>query len=137
MRRWLSLFVLLYAGSVSAFPDPGYDSWGGWRGFVGTITGRFHTEQLAGVWWLITPDGHGFFSLGVDHLRPGGDFSPSLGTAPYYDNIIARYGSETGWAAATLPRLQDLGVNTIGAFSEPQWFPQQIAYTVRLALSEY
>jgi len=138
MRRWLLCFVLLLAHSVSAAaPDPGYDSWGGWRGVVGTITGRFHTEQIDGVWWLITPDGHGFFSVGVDHLRPGGDFSPPLNTAPYYDNIIARYGSETGWAAATLPRLQNLGVNTIGAFSEPQWFPQSLAYTVRLALSEY
>ncbi|MEO8605356.1 MAG: hypothetical protein ABI629_22495 [bacterium] len=123
--------------AAAATPDPGYDAWGGWRGVSSTASGRFRTEQIDGVWWLITPDGHGFFSVGVDHLRPGGDYSPALDRAPYYDNIIAKYGSETGWAAATLPRLQSLGVNTIGAFSEPQWFPNAIAYTVRLGLSSY
>lgn len=136
MVRSLVLISLLFATAVGA-ADPGYDSWGGWRGITTASTGRFRTERIDGVWWLITPDGHGFFSTGVDHLRPGGDFSPPLGRAPYYDNIIARYGNEAGWAAATLPRLNDLGVNTIGAFSEPQWFPNSIAYTVRLALSEY
>ena len=98
-----------------------------------------------GTWWrcdplppsniLITPDGHGFFSAGVDHLRPEGDFSPSLGTAPYHDNILSLYGSDEGWAAATLPRLHDFGLNTIGAFSRPELFPGAIAYTVRLALA--
>lgn len=139
---WLAGFVFIVSSVVTTWaappaPDPGFDAWGGWRGVSGTATGRFRTERQNGVWWLITPDGHGFFSVGVDHLRPGGDFSPALGTAPYYDNIIARYGSEAGWAAATLPRLQGLGVNTIGAFSEPEWFPNAIAYTVRLGLSSY
>jgi agarase len=132
----LALVALLCATAAGAAPpDPGYDSWGGWRGVTTTATGRFRTERIDGVWWLITPDGHGFFSVGVDHLRPGGDFSPPLGTAPYYDNIIAKYGSEAGWASATLPRLRDLGINTIGAFSEPARFPNAIAYTVTLALA--
>ena len=135
MMRSSVLALLLLA--AAAEPDPGYDAWGGWRGISSTATGRFRTERIDGVWWLVTPDGHGFFSVGVDHLLPGGDFSPPLGTAPYHDNIIARYGSEQGWAAATLPRLRDLGVNTIGAFSEPQWFPNALAYTVRLELSAY
>ena len=135
MLRRLLLALLLFPTTAYAAPDPGYDSWGGWMGVTTAATGRFRTERIDGVWWLITPDGHGFFSVGVDHLRPGGDFSPPLGTAPYHDNIIAKYGSEEGWAAATLPRLHDLGVNTIGAFSEPARFPNAIAYTVTLALA--
>ncbi|MBX3023974.1 hypothetical protein KF840_03595 [bacterium] len=131
------LFALAVAATTAhaAAPDPGYDAWGGWQGITTAATGRFRTERIDGVWWLITPAGHGFFSVGVDHLRPGGDFSPPLGTAPYQDNIIARYGSETAWAAATLPRLRDFGINTIGAFSEPARFPNAIAYTVTLALA--
>src|SRR5258705_1835 len=39
--------------------------------------------------------------------------------------------------ALPISRLADLGVNTIGAFSEPERFPGSIAYTVRLALSEH
>jgi agarase len=129
--------VHLVASVVRAAPpDPGYDAWGGWLGVTTTATGRFRVERLDGVWWLVTPDGHGFFSVGVDHLRPGGDFSPPLGTAPYYDNILTKYGSEAAWATATRPRLATMGVNTIGAFSEPERFPNTIAYTVRLALSE-
>lgn len=134
VRLFLALIAFATAARAAA-PDPGYDGWGGWRGVSAAATGRFRTERIDGVWWLITPDGHGFFSVGVDHLRPGGDFSPPLGTAPYHDNILARYGSEEGWAAATLPRLRDLGVNTIGAFSEPARFPNAIAYTVTLALA--
>lgn len=113
------------------------DPWGGWRGVSTSASGRFRTERIDGVWWLITPDGHGFFSAGVDHLRPEGDFSPPLGRAPYHDNILALYGSDDGWAAATLPRLHTFGLNTIGAFSAPELFPHAIAYTVTLALARH
>jgi hypothetical protein len=135
-RAFLVLLVLAASAGAVSPPDPGYDAWGGWQGVTTTATGRFRVERLNGVWWLVTPDGHGFFSIGVDHLRPEGDFSPPIGTAPYHDNIIARYGSEAAWATATRARLADLGVNTIGAFSQPELFPSTIAYTVRLALSE-
>jgi agarase len=132
----LALALVLAGPAAAAVPDPGFDAWGGWRGVTAPATGRFRVDRVAGVWWLVTPDGHGFFSIGVDHLRPEGDFSPPLGTAPYHDNIIAKYGSEAAWAAATRVRLAGLGVNTIGAFSQPELFPGTIAYTVRLHLSE-
>jgi hypothetical protein len=132
-----TLLALTLTGvAAAASPDPGLDAWGGWRGVATTASGRFRVAQLDGVWWLVTPDGHGFFSLGVDHLRPEGDFSPPLGTAPYHDNILGRYGSDAAWATVTRARLAALGVNTIGAFSQPELFPGTIAYTVRLALSE-
>lgn len=136
MFRTLLAALLLLGSARADVPDPGHDAWGGWLGITTTATGRFRVERVDGVWWLVTPDGHGFFSVGVDHLRPGGDVSPALGTAPYHDNILAKYGSEAAWATATRPRLAAMGVNTIGAFSEPERFPSTIAYTVRLALSE-
>lgn len=129
------LCALVVAPASAAEPDPGYDAWRGWLGVASTATGRFRVEQVDGVWWLITPDGHGFFSVGVDHLTPGGDFSPALGRSPYTDNILALYGSEAGWAAVTLARLQDLGFNTVGAFSRPELFAGNLAYTVTLALA--
>ena len=33
-------------------------------------TGFFRTERRAGRWWLVTPEGHGFFSLGIDVVSP-------------------------------------------------------------------
>ena len=33
-------------------------------------TGFFRTEHRDDRWWLVTPDGHGFFSLGIDVVSP-------------------------------------------------------------------
>jgi len=46
---------------------PGRDRFGGWaEGPQLEATGWFRTEQVNGVWWLVTPDGHLFFSVGID-----------------------------------------------------------------------
>jgi agarase len=130
VRALLALAALVTAIAAAApEPDPGYDAWGGWRGIVTTATGRFRTERIDGVWWLITPDGHAFFSMGVTGVRPEGDFAPSLGTSPYHDNILARYGSEAAWADVAADRLADLHVNTLGGWSRTALFPARIAYT--------
>jgi hypothetical protein len=43
------------------------DEYGGWAGGPQLpATGYFRTEKLGGKWWLVTPNGHLFFSLGVD-----------------------------------------------------------------------
>lgn len=42
-----------------------HDTYGGWRNLKGRETGFFHTEQIDGRWWLITPEGNAFFSKGV------------------------------------------------------------------------
>ena len=46
---------------------PGRDAYGGWAGGPQLeATGWFRTEEVDGKWWLVTPEGHLFFSLGVD-----------------------------------------------------------------------
>lgn len=35
-------------------------------------TGFFRTERRDGRWWLVTPEGHGFFSIGVDAVAQFG-----------------------------------------------------------------
>ncbi|HJY51071.1 MAG TPA: beta-galactosidase, partial [Stellaceae bacterium] len=35
-------------------------------------TGFFRTERRDGRWWLVTPEGHGFFSIGIDAVAPSG-----------------------------------------------------------------
>lgn len=43
------------------------DAYGGWAaGPTLEATGWFRTEQVDGQWWLVTPDGHLFFSAGAD-----------------------------------------------------------------------
>jgi hypothetical protein len=34
--------------------------------------GFFRTERRDGRWWLVTPEGHGFFSIGMDVVEPAG-----------------------------------------------------------------
>jgi len=45
-------------------------------GLVGQIrfhaTGFFHTERRGGRWWLVTPQGNGFFSIGIDAIAASG-----------------------------------------------------------------
>jgi hypothetical protein len=36
-------------------------------------TGFFRTEQRDGRWWLVTPDGNGFFSIGMDVIALAGE----------------------------------------------------------------
>ncbi len=53
-----------------AHPElPGRDAYGGWaEGPQLEATGWFRTEEVDGKWWLVTPEGHLFFSVGVDCL---------------------------------------------------------------------
>ncbi|MCX7425585.1 MAG: hypothetical protein NTW96_08185 [Planctomycetia bacterium] len=46
-------------------PRMDLDAYGGWLGLSGKTTGFFHVEQLRNRWWLITPAGHAFYSLGM------------------------------------------------------------------------
>jgi hypothetical protein len=52
-------------------PPLALDRYGGLKqGPVFRATGFFRTESRAGRWWLVTPEGHGFFSLGIDVVSP-------------------------------------------------------------------
>jgi hypothetical protein len=49
----------------------GLDQYGGLlEGPVFGTTGFFRTERRDDRWWLVTPEGHGFFSLGIDVVSP-------------------------------------------------------------------
>ena len=54
------------------FPDR--DEYGGWAsGPKVATTGFFGTVKRGGKWWLVDPDGHLFFSLGIDVMNTGPD----------------------------------------------------------------
>ena len=55
-----------------ASPIPESDRFGGWAsGPQLKATGFFRTEKVNGKWWLVDPDGHLFFSHGVDCVGIG------------------------------------------------------------------
>jgi hypothetical protein len=98
-------------------------------------TGHFRSAMIDGVWWLVTPEGNAYFSAGVNHTTADGDYAPALGTSPYHDNIIARYGSVAAWADSVVQRFMDLGFNTIGAWSDYALFRTRLPYTIILGFS--
>src|SRR5215471_12958024 len=115
------VLLALGAGPHSCwFPD--LDAYYGWTGMQVAATGRFRVEQVDGVWWLVTPDGHPFFSAGVNNVDYCTDWAPALGTCPYRDAVEAKYGGVAAWSDAVIVRMVSAGLNTIGAWSEVAQF---------------
>lgn len=58
--------------NVAKFDAKDRDEFGGWKdGPKLKATGFFRTEKVDGKWWLVTPNGHLFFSHGVDCVSVG------------------------------------------------------------------
>lgn len=74
-------------------------------------TGFFRVEQIGGRWWLITPDGNCFISIGMNHF--------DLTLLKYPDNIHVwktQYGdSEEQYLRSGIAQpLREWGFNMIG-----------------------
>jgi len=135
----ISLVTCLVIGlSINASANESqFDKYGGWRGLKGEKTGWFHTEQINGRWWLITPDGNVFWSLGVYCVRIGG--IPEIGTdkRAYREACVKKYGNEKEWARVTKIQLKEWGFNTIGDWSSASIIKTPgLAYVVGVDLSK-
>ncbi|MEO1526661.1 MAG: agarase [Planctomycetota bacterium] len=78
-------------------------------------SGFFTLDQRDGHWWLITPTGDPFFSLGVNHIDPA--------TMRYPENIglwREKYGGSTiRWIRESVaPNLKAWGFNSVGWVQE-------------------
>jgi hypothetical protein len=97
-------------------------------------TGFFHAAQAGGRWWIVTPDGKPFFSLGVNHVTAASDTDRKTGQCPYCEAVAKDYPSTDAWADASVQRLESWGFNTIGAWSDTDTLGKQMPYTVLLDL---
>lgn len=71
MIRQIVFFLLFVL--IPAHTRAQYDTYGGWLKLQGQKTGFFHTEQVNGRWWLVTPEGNVFFAKGVESIDLGPD----------------------------------------------------------------
>lgn len=107
----------------TANPRPkNWDSFGGWLdGPTLKATGHFRTEKVDGKWWLVSPEGHLFWSHGVDCVGDGGSTpvsfrehyfeelpkeSPFYGTGSSHIGFYQNKGSfrAFNWTASNLLR---------------------------------
>ena len=73
-----------------AKPSGNMDRFGGWGdGPQREATGWFRTEKINGWWWLVTPEGHLFLSVGVNCVNTG-DFTFIDGRQGWFAWLPAR-----------------------------------------------
>ena len=129
------------------------DAWGGWaEGPQLKASGWFRAEKRDGQWWLVTPGGRLFWSVGLDCVGP--DASGPLKdqeelfswrpeeTDPLYAfgwkhgwvnfwgmNLYRTYGPnwEQPWLTLTRQRMVTWGFNTVG-----NWSPDKTCRELRL-----
>jgi hypothetical protein len=130
-----------WAAEAKALPQEApadRDRYGGFAATRAKATGFFRVEKIAGRWWFVTPDGHLFFSTGVNGIGPGSGTRaagredcfatafPALPTipglvnrpvpqvSPYLGNLQRRFGEDWRgpWAQFTARRLEAWDLNT-------------------------
>ena len=120
-------------------PAPDRCPYGGFSGTSAKATGFFRVEQVDGRWWFVCPDGHLFYSAGVngvgvasttrvqgredlfealpppDLLPPSGDRRGPLAGSFHTWNLLRRHGGtwRPGWAETAARRLAAWGFNSI------------------------
>ncbi len=115
-----------------------WDRFGGWKdGPKLKATGNFRTEKVDGKWWLVTPEGHLFFSIGLDVTRIMTDISNGKLHPDWYESPVPEDGrmAFTIWNLEkkfgrkdfadeyydlVLARFDSWGLNTVGNWSAPE-----------------
>ncbi len=118
--------------------------YGGFRDTTAKPTGFFRVEQREGRWWFVCPDGHLFFSTGLNGvstgaatrvqgredlfaalppatLGAGGRGGRLFGGSFYTWNLQRRFGEDwrTNWADFTGHRVAAWGFNTVHNWGAP------------------
>ena len=115
-----------------------WDRFGGWKnGPKLRATGHFRTEKVDGKWWLVTPEGHLFFSVGLDVTRVMTDISNGKLHPDWYEcpvpedgkmaftiwNLEKKFGKKDfadDYYDFVLKRYDSWGLNTVGNWSAPE-----------------
>ena len=124
--QWLSPriravgFLMVAASAVPSLmaADTSRDTYGGWKEIQGAKTGFFHTEKIAGKWWIISPEGNGFLSKGVNSVHP-----------PHQSTFT------TGGCEETARMLGSWGMNTAGCWSDPALAGKGVTLALRCKIT--
>lgn len=101
----------------------GQDEYGGHPGVPSLArTGWFHTQKQGGRWHLVTPDGHAFFSLGVNAVITDGGRSYVEGREFMFDGLPPDSGEWTAFYGQGDDRGKDQGASRGIGYNHGRWF---------------
>ncbi len=97
----------------------------------------FKVKQDAnGQFWFIDPQGHSFLSIGINNIIPS-PWNPRPNT-DYYDPVKTIFGGDyNNWKQDIYSILNKNGFNTLGAWSDPCLYGNQIYGTICLYIASY
>jgi hypothetical protein len=131
-RPVVCLFFLAFQGFGGE--GPRFDAYGGLKDLSFGPGQYFRTHNDGQRWWLVTPEGGAFLSLGVCVVHPDGYTERGTNVRLYHDNVLKKYGSRDGWAAKTRDRYKEWGLNTLGAWGGAE-LRSTVPYTIELSVS--
>jgi len=79
---------------------------------------QWKVESSGGAWWLETPCGERFFSVGINGLDPD-QLNPPTHRARTRDTWVALRPASGWWVKSTAAQIRGWGFNTAGGFSAP------------------
>jgi len=93
-------------------------------------------QDSNGKFWFVDPQGHNFLSIGIDNILPSA-WNPRPNT-DYYDAVKTVFGGDfTKWKEDVLRILSKNGFNTLGAWSDPGLYDNQVYGTICLYVTGY
>lgn len=107
----MTLWIAACTTVTSLGSESEFDKYGGCTAIKGKTTGFFHLEEIDGRHFLITPEGHGYRALGINHFHNM--------TSKDYDAAIRQI---KGW-----------GFNA-GCYQGPKWMWKRYPYTKGIIL---
>lgn len=97
------------------------DRFGGWKAKKLGPTGFFHTRYNGGRWWLVTPQGHAFLSLGINHYHEGWwlqDYNRAHWLGVFGSQQPRDKEWSEGFRKTAEADLERLGINTLGMHTD-------------------
>lgn len=110
-------------GAPAGSRPAGLDRYGG-RLDVQSLdrTGWFHTHKRDGRWHLVTPDGHAFFSLGVNAVITDGGRSYVEGREFMFRDLPPDRGAWAAFYGSGDDRSEDQGASRGIGYNHGRWF---------------
>jgi hypothetical protein len=100
-------------------------------------TGWFHVQKAAGRWQLVTPDGHAFFSLGVNAVAADGDRSYVAGREFMFDDLPPDTGTWAAFYGGGDSRAPDRAASQGIGYDHGRWFDFYAANLYRIDGEEW